>query len=408
LRSNRFPKVLVVLLFALACAIGVFNQSRSRPEGDLPRARFDDASPLGGKGLRLVLANLGYAVKRADVRLKGMPGDARVWILLDPQTQFGRAESDALLNWIKNGGTLIVAATPGYFRDFSMVSATTPRGRLDAALGLQQDEWYSSPLVKPNDEPLPTLSPLNWNAPSVYRSGVKKATASGGTFVLNRPHSEIAGTPFQAEIARLDYGKGRVIITPDALLFTNYALAHDDNAVLVTNFVRAHMVPKDGAIYWDERNHVDKNAPEIRPNLAYYLWRPPLRWAILQLLGAGLLAWAFYGRRLGAAVPLPDSEPVTRASNFALAMGALFRKANRPRAASAIIGEEFRRTLVRRLGMSVADSDKSIAERAAGISGLPAPMIDRLLLRGKNPPDSEADALAIAQEMEIVIRRLSR
>jgi hypothetical protein len=129
---------------------------------------------------------------------------------------------------------------------------------------------------------------------------------------------------------------------------------------------------------------------------------------VLQLLGAALLVWALYGRRLGAPVPLPEREPVTRASQFALAMGGLFRKVNRPRAAGAAVGEEFRRAVTRRLGMSIADPDSAIAERAAAATGLPSRMIDRLLLQARAPAEHEADVLSDVQEMELVLRRLNR
>jgi hypothetical protein len=87
-------------------------------------------------------------------------------------------------------------------------------------------------------------------------------------------------------------------------------------------------------------------------------------------------------------------------------MGLLFRKADRPRAASEILGEEFRRALAKRLGLSPADPDALLAEHAARAADLPSRLIDRLLLKSKNPADSEAEALADAQEMEMVLRRI--
>jgi hypothetical protein len=245
-----------------------------------------------------------------------------------------------------------------------------------------------------------------WDAACVYRSGVGAAFDSGDIISVDRPHLAIAGSPFGTDLARIELGRGRVIAVPDALLFSNCGLVNGNNSVLITNLVRVHLEAGQGAIYFDERQGGD-GAGKITPNLLYYLWRPPVRWAVLQLLLAALLVWMVYGYRLGAPVPLPQGDPVTRASQYAIAMGSLFRKANRPRAAAAIIGEEFRRALVRRLGMSTTDSDRAIAARAAEMTGLPSAMIDRLLLKGANPADDESSALNDAQEMEIVMRRLS-
>jgi hypothetical protein len=157
-------------------------------------------------------------------------------------------------------------------------------------------------------------------------------------------------------------------------------------------------------VYFDERHHGEDLQSKVEPNLLFYLWRPPLRYALLQLLVAALLVWAYFGRRLGAPVPLPGGGPVTRASQFAAAMGALFRKVNRPRAASVIIGEQFRRELTKRLGLSVADPDELIAARAAEATGYSTRVIDRILLQSKAPDDDEERALADAQLMEKILR----
>ena len=87
-------------------------------------------------------------------------------------------------------------------------------------------------------------------------------------------------------------------------------------------------------------------------------------------------------------------------------MGSLFHKANRPRAASVTLGENFRRTLTRHLGMSPTDSDVEIAKRAAVATGLPVALIDRLLLHAAVPRENDTEMLSDAQEMELVLRRL--
>lgn len=415
--------ILVAVLFIAACALGMMGQKRDVQDISAPRARWNDASPLGGKGLRLTLQTLGYRLHRVDSRLQAMPNDARVWLLLDPQTQFSQRESRDLLKWVQGGGTLIWAVMPNRsFHDGYSGSFSTGIGHLRTQLGI---EYGGQSRFDPKEgEVLPALSSLERGAASVYWEGVATATASEGTITRRQPGIkdtrtlEIAGTPAATQMQRIQVGKGRVFIAPDALMFTNYALSHDDNAVLVTNLIRAH-VPMQNAsaasapgVYFDERAHGEvpgtPGARELYPNLLYYLWRPPLRYALLQLMGAGLLWWALAGRRLGAPVPLPGTEPVTRASVFALAMGALFRKANRPRAMAAILGENFRRDVCRPLGMSISDPDDTIAQRAAQMSGVSSQTIDRLLLRAKAPAESETEILSDVQEMELVLQRLKR
>jgi hypothetical protein len=193
-------------------------------------------------------------------------------------------------------------------------------------------------------------------------------------------------------------------VAPDALLFTNYALSKDDNAILVTNLLRAH-APR-GTVYFDERKHGDEAAPVESRGLIALLKKPPISYAVLQLGVAGLLFWAFAGRRLGAPVPLPDRSPVTRASQFAGAMGALFLKTNRPGAAAALIGTRFRRRLATRLGLSPAESDLILAKRAQEVAGIPLEITDRLLLQSRAPATTASEALRDAQEMERVLQQL--
>jgi hypothetical protein len=403
--------IIVALLLIVALGLGYYLQLKQKTESPYPRAQYDDAKPLGGKGYRLVLEWLGYTVRRVDFRLDKMPSDARVWVLLDHETTFSHAELDMLLKWIKGGGVLVWAAPPSGF-NLSMVfggGKWSPNQEFMKKFNIENPLNFNP---APSGDSLPPLSPLVQGAPGVYWNDVKAASGSASNLIVHNAHLEIAGDLRGVQAARLDYGKGHVFVTSDALIFTNYALSKPDTAVFTTNLVRAHVPPSPTAVvYFDERSHGDDTPvgeTEVDKNLAYYIWRPPLRYAVLQLLCAGILLWGLFGRRLGAPVPLPDSDPVTRASHFAGAMGTLLHKSNRPRAAALVLGDEFRRNLAHRLGMSPHDSDALLAQRAALLSGLPAEHIERLLFQARTPIEDEAGLLNLTQQTEYVLRRLSR
>lgn len=404
MKKRRFSsaQIWTVLLLLAACVIGV-SAFREAETAGAPRALFNDATPLGGKGFRRVLERLGYSVKRAANRLEAMPADAKVWLIFDPQTQFSRPEAEKLLAWVKKGGTLIWASPPENF-GFSTAPINQSAG-LDELRAEIQVRSGGIPNWGNGGVSLPALTPLNLDAVSLYRTGVSRATASAGTLEISRTFVEIAGSPVAAQIARIDYGKGRVFVLPDAILFCNYGLSKPDNAVLATNLIRVH--ESSGAVYFDERQHGElATDPDFVPSLLYYLWRPPLRWMWIQLAITGLLFWILVGRRFGTPVPLPDGGPVTRASQFAAAMGALFRKVERPHAAALILGAEFRRRLAKRIGMSPADPDIALAKRAHELSGVSEAVVDRLLLHGKSPSNNESEALRDARDMEEILRKL--
>ncbi len=402
MRKRRLDPTRLLVGFLIFAALMVALLANSEQKSHtLPRAGWNDATPLGGKGLRLLLGKLGYAPRKQVEPLQKMPTDAKIWLILDPETRFSKREANLLLAWVRKGGVFVFCARPKSFLWVSGPQESNSEGIEEVLRVLGVESGLSS--APKAGEFLPELEPLSLDAVSIYRTGVKQASGSPRTFEITRRHLEIAGPP-SGSLARLDIGEGHVFIAPDALLFTNYALSKPDNAVLVSNLLRAH-VP-GGAVYFDERSHGENAANTAPDTLISHLKKPPVSYAIGQLLLAGLLFWAFAGRRLGAPVALPEGGPVTRASQFAAAMGALFLKTNRPQAAAAIIGARFRRRLAHRLGLSPAENDAVLARRAQEIAAIPFEVTDRLLLQSRAPAQTVGEALRDAQEMELVLRKL--
>jgi hypothetical protein len=105
-------------------------------------------------------------------------------------------------------------------------------------------------------------------------------------------------------------------------------------------------------------------------------------------------------------MPIPVQQPVTRASQFAVAMAALYQKARRPKVVADVLGKEFRRTIVRRTGASPMDNAAILAERCSEMTGLPREQIRKLLEQIEKPVRSDADVLRMALEMEEIERKL--
>lgn len=398
-------QIVGLLLFIIVVVLGVTSRQNADDSALVARCRFDDGAPLGGKGLRLLLQGLGYKTERVSQAQSAMPKPNAAWLLLDPQTRFSKREARQLLDWVQAGGTLIWADTSDSQRTSDdWTSAASP------AVSSLRDTLKSTSIGRAPSRQLgqilPELVALGQASPSRYWDGVSKASASGEIVSIGRAHLPIAASKGGPQIARIEVGRGHVFVLPDALMFSNYALSKSSNAILATNLVRAHIAP-GATVFFDERDHDSPtDIVASKPTLLYWLWRPPLRWAILQVGAALLLLWAFYGRRLGAPIPLPDPDPVTRASQFAIAMGALFQKAERPQTAALTLGENFRYRLARRLGLSAGDPDEMLLERAHSMTGLDRDRLDRLLLRSRAPSENEAAMLADAQEMEWVLQQL--
>ena len=396
------------LLLALILIAVALQQAQKSAFVPLPDAAFADAKPTGGKGLALLLNRIGYQSKVQDAPLQAMPPDARVWLMLGPENSFTRREGRLLLDWVKSGGTLIYSAGRGDFFSYFEEEKTATSGVETLAQQLKISPGapdFGS--FKPSARALPELPAVQLDVPSNARAGVQKAVGAAGSFGVGRAHVQIAGAP-GGTLARIPYGQGQVWAVPSAWMFTNYGLSKPDTAVLVTNLLRTQAPPQNArnAVYFDERAHDESQRPQLPDTLVNRLKKPPISTALCQLFFAGVLLWIFAARRLGAAVALPTRGPVTRASQFARAMGALFAKTSRPAAAAEIIGQDFRKRLAARIGLSPGENDAVLARRAHELCGVPIEVVDRLLLQTRTPATSDAQALRDAQEMDAVLKRL--
>ena len=409
-KNNRFAIFFGALLLGLVLLAAFLYR---KPSFELsPSAKFADAKPTGGKGLALMLDKIGYQSKVQDAPLRQMPTDARAWLMLDPKASFTKREGQLLLDWVKSGGTLIYCVERGGVLGFLPVddkgkAPTNGVELVNSQLKISRVFDMNAFAQQTSAKSLPELPAVSFDVPSNARAGVKSAVGASGSFGVGRPYVAVAGAP-GGTLARIPYGKGQVWAAPNAWIFTNYGLSQPDTAVLVSNLVRTQAPPLGArnAVYFDERNHDETERPPRPDTLINRLKKPPISTAIWQLLIAGALLWIFAARRLGAAVPLPTRGPVTRASQFAQAMGAMFAKTSRPAAAADIIGQDFRKRLAARLGLSPSENDAVLARRAHELSGVPYEVVDRLLLQTRTPATNDAQALRDAQEMEAVLQRV--
>lgn len=391
-------------LLALLLGVGFLQKAQQADSYFIPQARYDDAKPLGGKGLRLLLEKSGYRVQRQEKSLQKMPQDARIWLSLDFSSKYSEDEAKVLLDWVKQGGTLIWANA---YDPINFISgwSSEEEGReyLREQLHLEptqisEDFWDRNEMIYPAMQ--------SFAAPSGdYGIGVHNASISPNTFSISKGNYRVLiGDKKNIKLAIIPQGKGQIIAAADAMIFTNRGLSRGDTAVFVSNLIRKN-APTGTGIYFDERSgtHLVKEAPHT---LSYYLWQPPFRWALFQLAFMGLLLWVFYGRRAGKPVPIPVQSPVTRSSQFAEAMAGLYQKARRPEVPLQILREEFRRDLVRYCHASPLDDNAKLATRCSQMTNIPQQQLEQLLNRLEKPPKSDATALQIVQEMEQIRRKI--
>ncbi|RYX82515.1 DUF4350 domain-containing protein [bacterium] len=406
-RINR-TRFIIGTLVAIIVVIALMA-SQNESKNWWPSTHLNDSTPYGGKALGLVLEKIGYTTQAQNAPLSKIPADARLWFVLDYQTTFSDREADDLLNWVKQGGILFWVPPDGSSSFFGDSSAHPGVDLIQKKLGTGRSGTPSF-----DNNGLPKMSPLNLDTVTNYREGITSASSTGTTltFTPSRDNSFKAGPRLQVasppggQIVRFDAGKGHIFVFSDAWMLCNFGLSKPANATLVANMVRVHLTNASGKAYFDERQHNNELAPPMPDDWPARMRQKPVVFAVWQLLVVGLGALVLVSRRLGTAVPLPSTAPVTRASGFARAMGGLLFKAARPKIAAQIIGESFRTRLARRVGLSPRESDDVLAARASEISGIDRELLSRALIASRAPATDESSALRDAQQMERILEQL--
>ncbi|MFP5578923.1 MAG: DUF4350 domain-containing protein [Acidimicrobiia bacterium] len=303
------------LLF-LAVLVGAYLTAARQTQGP----PLDPAS-TGPDGAKAVV-ELVDALASMEV-LDEAPG-ADVDTALVLQDRFDRDAEDALLEWVRDGGTLVVA---------DVDSTLTP-----TVVGAVADEV---PVTCRGDVPggLRDVARLEVGDGHLLDvpAGAGSCGPGSGAFVV-----------VEAE------GDGRIVSVggPDA--FTNRHLDEADDAVLAA----ALLAPEPGT-----------RSAFLRPSLLVGsgdqslvdLIDTPVRAALAQLVVAFLVLALWRARRLGRPVAEPQPVPI-ESSELTVAVGRLLARSHRPGRAGAVLRDRARRDLAGPLGLALdARADDVVA-----------------------------------------------
>lgn len=353
LRSVRRAAPLLVI--GAAVLLAVLVAGGPGPEG-LP---LDPRSPgpAGAKGLVDVLTALDVEVRVTD---EVAAEDAVALLLTD---DLDEGEASALLRWVRDGGTLVVA-DPG--SDFApeVVGAATV-GPLEASLSR---DCEAAALVD-----------------------VERVSAPGGVVYEEPAAGDLACFPRAGGhwLVAAPEGAGTVVAIGGPGAFTNRALGEVDNGPLVA----ALLAPENGGPVAFLRpaapGEGEAGLGELVPD--------PVRFALVQLLVAFLVVVAWRARRLGA--PVREPQPVQVAgSELVTAVGNLLQQTGSRGQAARLLRDDLRRDLADRLGLPADSPPDAVAAAVARRTGRRPDELTALLTRGE--PADEAELVALAAELE--------
>ncbi|HEY1117724.1 MAG TPA: DUF4350 domain-containing protein [Acidimicrobiales bacterium] len=317
-------RVALGALLFLAVLVGAYLTAARQTQG--PPLDPASTAPDGAKAV----VELVDALASMEV-LDEAPG-ADVDTALVLQDRFDRDAEDALLEWVRDGGTLVVA---------DVDSTLTP-----TVVGTVDDEV---PVTCRGD------------VPAGLRDVARLEVCDG--HLLDVPAGAGSCGPGNGAVVVVEAeGDGRIVSVggPDA--FTNQHLDEADDAVLAGVL----LAPEPGT-----------RSAFLRPSLLVGsgdqslvdLIDTPVRAALAQLVVAFLVLALWRARRLGRPVAEPQPVPI-ESSELTVAVGRLLARSHHPGRAAAVLRDRARRDLAGPLGLALDARADDVVDAIAARTGL--------------------------------------
>ena len=355
MNGSRRGLLWVGLIAVVIIGLAVIGRSGKRSAEPLAP---DSTSPSGLRGLVLLTESFGADVDIID----GAPGADRT-VAFMPADNFGRTDTSAMSQWVRNGGILVVADPQSSF---------VPKLGGPLSTGV-----VSESRIAAGDCTIRALA----NA-----SGISVDDAFAFRSPAGATRCFTVGS--DAVIVAIPDGKGTIVAVGGSSMFQNSNLDEADNSVVAVSL----LAPKQGT----------KVAFVRGPSLGAgdeTLWgliRPGIRYGLLQIAIAFLLFAIWRGRRLGRPVlEIPRIE--IEGSELITAVGHLLERTNSPTYAAAVLRADTRREIARRVGGAHADDAEGLAVVLDARMGANRDRVRALLI--DSPVRDENELVALAQQL---------
>lgn len=317
-----------VLVVILAVATSVLTPSRSGGRTGYPSTYA--SSWDGAKAAYLLLAELGYDVRRWDrspTELGGDP-DKQVLILANPLQPPTSEETAALRRFLEQGGTIVATGE-------------------DAASFLPEPQKFIETDEAEEKTQFPALlpSPLTASAPEISMPAPIDWNPS------NIDQLAVYGNKDTAAVVMYHIGKGTVVWWASPSPLTNRGITETGNLTLLLNSLGT---PANRQIVWDEYFH------GVRGNFWSYIGKTPLPWVLAQLGVLFVFVLLTYSRRYGT-MRMPRKISRLSPLEFVDTLGDLYAAGHAGSAAVRVANQRLRFQLARQLGLT---SNATVAELA--------------------------------------------
>jgi Domain of unknown function (DUF4350) len=324
----------------------------------------DSPGPNGTKALVETLRELGA---RVSVSSEPPSGPGTALLLADDLSERRRGH---LLDWVRQGGTLVVADPSSRLTRVDAIGGTRI-GLLDAEL-----------------EPRCSLPAMR---------DVRRVSAPGGV-VFRVPAGAQGCFPRDrgSWLVAQPTGAGTVVRLGGASALVNQQIGMADNAVLVADLLSPTPGPEAVVLRPPPPGAGSKSLGE--------LVAPRVKLALLQLVVAFLLLALWRSRRLGRPLTEPTAVRIP-GSELVVAVGNLLRRAHHQGQAAALLAGDLRRTLTERLGLPAATPPEQVATTVAARTGIDRERV--LAALEPSTPRDEAELVALGQAIDAIRTEVS-
>ena len=368
----------ILLLAGLLAALSAEQQGPDQTTSLIPDYRVHSSGPDGTRVLSLWMSDLGYDTHTLEYEPFHLTSNDRVMFLLFPSLDPTEQQISAIDDWVRGGGTLVLASRRSNDLLSKFGVAVTPMFPMGVS-------------ARP-------LQPLLLNPPPKPVS----VDTYGSLRFLDPAWVPLLGGSSVAPViaASRSNGSGKVIVLSTGEPFSNAGLEQPGNAALVLNVLAG--VPAGSGVVIDEYHHGFTE----QGTLSYRLVHEPWGWAILYLALVLFIFVALSGRRFGHIVK-PYVQGTRRArAEYATTLAALLQQGGHREWLREQYVEQLKRRLGARFRLRPSVSTAAFIEQLAGRAPEAAALVRPLeQLEGVRVPDERA-LVALIRETELVATQL--
>lgn len=390
--KQRRDLIILLGLFVILVVFTILGPGRSRDESWSSRPTTHSSQAGGAMALLRWTRSLGYDVRQLQYTTFALDRQTSALFILNPSVTINPSEAEIVLEWVDQGGTLILAddRTP-FFR-----AANTLLRELQLQIQLYDGEGDANAASGRIDQ-APVLQPV------FYAPPVRMITARTTQVVVADDDQVVTlvGLSDGAVLVGLKRGQGYVYISSAIFPFTNLGLREQHNADLILNLLRR--VPQGGQIVFDEYHHGFFTPPSLRSIILSNPWG----WALLYALAVMVAYLILTGRRFGRPIPLREEVALRSSAEYVESMADLFQRSGKRAFVLRHYYTALKRRLARPYGLNPDLDDAAFVSELARYADIDQLALQTLLnqLRPQRVSEEalvraviEADSMAVKRE----------